>query len=91
MGAMMNSSDVEFAGEIVRNVKQRGRQFTRDLVKDVYLDDLRNRGVAEAPAVSEKWINYYWQRLSSVPYNRLERAASSPQKLAKLLIELLGK
>ena len=87
----MSNSDVEFINKVISEVKRSGRSFTKDLLKDCYFDDLQGRGVSEPPIVSDKWIDYYWQQLGKIPYKRLEKAAASSQKLAKLLVEVLGK
>lgn len=87
----MSNADVNFVLEIIEEVKRSGRAFSRDVLRDCYFEDLQKRGTNEKPAVSEKWIEYYWQRLNSVPFDRIERTASSTPRLAKLLVELLGK
>lgn len=87
----MSAADVQFVQAAIAEAKQNGRAFSRDVLKDCYYADLKQRGATELPAVSEKWIDLYWQGLSSIPYDQLERTAKSTPKLTKLLIELLGK
>lgn len=87
----MSNADVNFVLEIIEEVKRSGRAFSRDVLRDCYFEDLQKRGASEKPLVSEKWIDYYWQRLNSVPFDQIVSTASSIPKLAKLLAELLGK
>lgn len=87
----MSFADVQFVQATIAEVKQSGRALSRDVLKDSYYADLKRRGATELPTVSERWIDFYWERLSSIPFDQLERAAKSTPKLTKLLIELLGK
>lgn len=87
----MSADDVQFVQAVVAEVKRSGRAFSRDALAACYYTDLKQRGAAEAPAASEKWIDYYWERLSIVSFAKLEQAAKSVPKLTDLLIELLGK
>lgn len=87
----MSAADVQFVQAAVAEAKQNGRTFSRDVLKDCYYADLKLRGATELPAVSEKWVDFYWERLSSIPFDRLDRNAKSAPKITKLLIELLGK
>jgi len=87
----MGNADVEFVIAVVNEVKRSGGGFTKDLLRNCYMADLNQKGVNEPPTVSEKWIDYYWARLNSISFDRIEKAASSAQRLSKLLIEVLGK
>lgn len=87
----MSAADVQFVQVVVAEAKKNGSALSRDLLKDCYYADLKLRGAMELPAVSEKWIDFFWERLSSIPFDQLERAAKSKPKLTQLLIELLGK
>ena len=87
----MGDSDINFVLTVIFDAKRIGHGISRDLVKNAYMRDIQMRGVREPPIVSEKWIDYYWNRLSSIPYERLEKASHSRERLTKLLISLLGK
>lgn len=88
---MMSNTDINFVAGVVEEVKRSEKPFSRDVLSDCYFKDLQQRGINEQLVVSEKWIDYYWKRFSSVPFDVLERASTSTPKLAKLLVELLGK
>jgi hypothetical protein len=68
-----------------------GRPYVRDVFRDCYLAELAASAGQEAAPVSEKWINFYWQKLEKVPPQRLINSAASDEKLAALLVSVLGK
>lgn len=90
MGALMENVDIDFVRSIVDEVNN-GQQFSRDLIFSCYVQDLKTRQLSESMVVSEKWVDYYWERLSNAPFDRIRKVASSTPKLAKVLLEVLGR
>lgn len=87
----MDNTDIAFIRALVQMVSSGAGTYSRDTLSRCYFDDLARRGVVEVPAVSQKWIDYYWKRLGSVFFEHLSKVSRSDEKLVRFLIETLGK
>ncbi|WP_287881316.1 hypothetical protein [Aquitalea sp.] len=87
----MSATDVQFIQGVISEVQRSDRNFSREVLASCYYEDLKLRGIVELAAVSEMWIDLYWERLSKISFDQLAQTAKSTPKLTKLLIELFGK
>jgi hypothetical protein len=87
----MSNSDIELIKALIHEVASGARPYSRETLRYCYLEHLSRRNIAEAAAVSEKWIDHFWNGISSVPFEQLARVSRSDDKLARLLMEKLGK
>jgi hypothetical protein len=87
----MSNADVSFVSRLLKLKVNEGFEYSRPLFAKCYLSDLSERGVQEALEVSEKWIDFYWQRLGPVPFGRLEQIyKQGPAKMAEFLATKLS-
>lgn len=87
----MSNQNLKLMRRVVDEVSLSGRAYSKDVFRDCYFADLSEAGDQEPLAVSEKWIDYYWARLKSVPFQRLLSASVSDERLAKLLLTIFNK
>lgn len=87
----MSDADLELARCIVRKVIVDDDPYARETIASCYYEQLKDARSQETQEVSEKWIDYIWDRLEKVPFDEMARAVSSDERLAKLLYEALGK
>ncbi|MET4028459.1 hypothetical protein ABIE59_004010 [Marinobacter sp. MBR-99] len=86
----MSNADLELAKCVVRKVAD-GAPYSRETIASCYYEQLKDTHSQEVREVSEKWIDYIWNRLEQVHFNRIASSASSDERLAKVLYEALGK
>lgn len=87
----MSNLDIDLIKCLVHEVSSGSRSYSRDALSYCYFEELKKRGGVETTAVSEKWIDYLWQRIGQVKFEHLASASRSEDRLAKLLMELIGK
>jgi len=87
----MSTNDLLFVKTIITGAIQHNHAISRDIVKDCYYADLKQNGTTEPIAISDKWIDYYFEQLCSIPFNQLEHASRSTTKFSHLLMQLFGK
>lgn len=65
----MSTDDVAFVRAILAAASLNGEGISRDAVERIYYADMAVRENVEPAAASEKWIDYYIERLTSIPFH----------------------
>jgi hypothetical protein len=87
MGKEMSNSEFDLLRCILKKMSQ-GRSLTRELVADCYYSSAP-KGSTEKKSVSEKWIDFFTDRLRTIPHDELLAAQHGRGKMGDLLHKLL--
>ena len=83
--------ELELVKIYAKKVVEQGRPIVRETLAESYYEHISGSGDSEPESVSEKWIDYFWKKLSDLPKDSLNNGLISEQSLAKLAYRVLGK
>lgn len=87
----MSNETLELIKAYANDVVEANAAVSKNTLQSCYLEQLSKSGVIEPEIVSNKWIDYFWKRLSPLSKNQLAQALKTENTLKELSYTLFGK
>lgn len=87
----MSNPEIELIKKYASKVIKDNQLLNKETFRQAYYEQLKQSGENESANVSEKWIDYFWLRLSKLSKNELKDGLNSENYMTDLCYKFLGK
>lgn len=87
----MSNPEIELIKKYASKVIENNQPLNKETFRKAYYEQLKESGENESVNVSEKWIDYFWLRLSKLSKSELKDGLKSENYMTDLCYKVLGK